>query len=66
MTCPCQKIHLNPADHLPPVRCPVVIQVDGDLLRAERTGFIEQRDRSMEYELQDGSRILGRYRWTFP
>jgi len=66
VSCQCQAVHLNPADHLPPVACPIVIEVDGKLLRAERTGFIEQRDRSMEYELGDGSKILGRHPWTFP
>lgn len=66
MSCQCQAVHLNPADHLPPVNCPIVIEVDGKLLRAERTGFIEQRDSSMEYELADGSKVLGRHPWTFP
>lgn len=66
MSCQCQAVHLNPADHLPPVACPIVIEVDGELLRAERTGFIEQRDSSMEYGLQSGEKILGRYKWTYP
>lgn len=59
-------VHLNPAGDLPPVHCPLIIEVDGELIRAERTGFVEQRDRQMEYELADGSRVLGRYRWTYP
>lgn len=59
-------VHLNPADHLAPVNCPLVIEVDGELVRAERTGFVEQRDRQMEYQLLSGERIVGRYRWTYP
>lgn len=66
MICSCQRIHLNAAEHLPPVNCPLLIDVNGELTRAERTGFVEQRDRQMEYQLVDGSRILGRYRWTYP
>lgn len=66
MTCSCQAVHLNPTDHLAPVGCPLLIEVGDELLRAERTGFVEQRDRQMEYQLVDGSRILGRYRWTYP
>ncbi len=59
-------VHLNPASELPPVNCPLIIEVEGELLRAERTGFVEQRDRQMEYQLQSGEKIVGRYRWTYP
>jgi hypothetical protein len=58
--------HLNAAEHLPPVRCPIVIEVDGKLLKAERTSFVEQRGRQMEYQLESGEKMIGRYRWTFP
>jgi len=44
----------------------LIIEVEGELLRAERTGFVEQRDRQMEYQLQSGEKIVGRYRWTYP
>ena len=56
--------HLN--DHLPPVRCPLLIKVDGKLIHAERTGFVASKGSDMEYELEDGSLIMGRYRWTYP
>lgn len=56
--------HLN--HHLPPVRCPLLIQVDGKLLHAERTGFVASKGSDMEYELADGRLIMGRYRWTYP
>lgn len=48
---------------------------DGRLLLAERTGYIEQRDRAMEYRLLDridgnliptGGTFVGRCRWTYP
>lgn len=59
-------IKLNPAEQLPPVRCPLLIEVDGELVRASRTGYIESKDRAMEYKTADGVVIHGRYRWTYP
>ncbi|MCY1285269.1 hypothetical protein D9M68_814680 [compost metagenome] len=59
-------LHLNDPSHLPPVGCPLLIEVDGELVRAQRTGFIEHKDRQMEYEKADGSTLVGRYRWTYP
>lgn len=57
---------LNPADQLAPVECPLLIEVDGKLVRAMRTSHIESRDREMEYQLAGGEIILGRFRWTYP
>lgn len=61
-----ERPHLNPADLLPPVTCPLLIEVDDRLLRAERTGIIPNKADGMEYRLDDGSLIYGRYRWTYP
>ena len=58
-------VHLNPADHLPPVGCAILIQVDGELVRAERTSFIQSRDRQMVYKTPNGE-IAGRFMWTYP
>lgn len=58
--------HLNSSSLLPPVECPLLIEVDGRLLRAERTGIIARKSDAMEYRLGDGSVIYGRYRWTYP
>lgn len=57
---------LNRADHLPPVRCPLVIGVGDMLLKVERTGFIADKNRAMEYVTEDGQKILGRFEWTYP
>lgn len=58
--------HLNSPDVLPPVSCPIIIQIPcGKLVRAERTRHIEQRNRDMEYRLEDGRVVVGRYRWTY-
>jgi hypothetical protein len=43
-----------------------MIEVDGKMVAAHRTSFIEQRDRSMEYQLAARSTINGRFRWTYP
>lgn len=57
---------LNPADRLPPVACPLMIEVDGNLVKAERTEFVQHRGQDMVYRLADGSTLLGRFRWTYP
>ena len=57
--------HLNSADALPPVNCPLLIEVDGELLRAERTSFIPKRGDAMVYQLAD-RQIEGRFKWTYP
>ncbi len=68
-------LHLNPSSHLPPVECPLLVEADDGLLLVERTGYIEQRDRAMEYRLLEridghlvptGKTFVGRCRWTYP
>ena len=62
-----QYDHLNHASALPPVACPLVIDVpQRGMLRAERTSFVTQKGNEMEYRLSDGSTIIGRFRWTYP
>lgn len=56
---------LNLPELLPPVECPLLILVDGELIRAERTSHIETRDRAMTYRTADGE-IVGRFQWTYP
>lgn len=60
-----EPAHLNGPDALPPVDCPLLILVDGRLIPAERTGFIERRDRAMTYRTAAGE-IVGRFYWTYP
>jgi len=60
------EVHLNRPEHLPPVGCPLLIGVGDMLLRVERTWFIEDRTRMMEYVTEDGRKITGRYYWTYP
>lgn len=60
------QITINSPDRLAPVNCSLLILVDGNLLRARRTSHIERKNREMEYILEDGSKIVGRYPWTYP
>lgn len=58
--------HLNRAERLPPVDCPLLIDVGGTLVRAERTCHVSDRNNNMTYRLSDGSTLTGRYCWTYP
>jgi len=58
--------HLNPPSDLPPVDCPILIQLDGDLVRATRPAFVARKGDDMQYQLEDGRIITGRFPWTYP
>lgn len=59
--------HLNAATVLPPVDCPLLIELaPGKLVRAERTGHVESRSHDMQYRVSDGNVISGKFRWTYP
>jgi len=57
---------LNSNGALPPVDCPLLIELPNVLLPATRSGFITKKSDEMEYRLPNGSLIHGRYRWTYP
>lgn len=58
--------HFNPPSTLPPVATPLLIRLPcGAVLQAERTCYLADRDGQMEYRLQDGRLITGRYDWTY-
>ncbi len=59
------ELHLNPASQLPPVDCPLLISVQGQLLRASRPTFAERKGDDLEYELTGGGMITGRFPWTY-
>lgn len=61
-----EGVHLNNGGLLAPVGCPILIEVDGVLIEAQRTRYISAKGDNMEYRLPDGSVIEGRYRWTYP
>lgn len=53
-------------EHLPPVGCPLVICVDGFVLRAERISHLQSRSGQMDYRLDTGCVITGRHPWSYP
>jgi len=60
-------MHLNSADDLPPVDCPLLIEVaPGEVKRAHRTAFIASTERTMTYQTTEGEQLSGRFRWTYP
>lgn len=62
-----QDTHLNVACVLPPVDCPLLIELaPGKLVKAERTGHVESRSHDMQYRVSDGNLITGKFRWTYP
>ncbi len=60
------SVWLNSSGVLPPVTCPLMIEVGDALVPATRTGFIANKSADMEYRLANGCLIHGRYRWTYP
>lgn len=58
--------HLNSPGMLPPVDCPLVILVDGELLRAIRPSFVQHKGAEITYQLTDGAEIVGRFPWSYP
>lgn len=62
-----QAIHLNTESTLPPVGCPLLIEIaPGRLVNAERTSYLTTKGSDMEYRVSDRNVILGRFRWTYP
>ena len=58
-------MHLNPASVLPPTRTPLLIEVDGELVKVERTTHVSDREHDREYVTKTGAHIAGKYRWTY-
>lgn len=59
-------LHLNNPGALPPVGCPLLIEVGNVIVPAERTGHVTDKDNQLEYVLADESKIIGRFKWTYP
>lgn len=51
---------------LPPVNCPLLIRVDGVVLRATRTSHIECPNGEMNFVTECGRQLVGRFDWTYP
>ncbi len=59
-------MHLNSKDVLPPTDTPLLILVDGDIVRAIRPSLAKRKEDCLEYLTESGETILGRYPWTYP
>jgi len=60
------EYHFNQPERLPPVGCWLLIQLpDGSTLKVRRTGYIASKDRLMSYQMEDGTIINARFRWTY-
>ncbi len=59
---------LNSPEHLPPVGCWLLINIPGykNLIKAQRTSYLQKKTHEMEYITEFGMKITGRYRWTYP
>lgn len=63
--CEASQVHLNPASLLPPVRTPLLIEMNADLIKVERTAYVSDRSHDLEYVTETGTHITGKYRWTY-
>ena len=59
--------HLNRPGILPPVDCPLLIEVPGlGLVRATRPAFVTDKGNDLTYRLEDDTELVGRFPWTYP
>lgn len=60
-------LELNPADVLPPVDCPLLIELEeGCLVLATRPTFVEHKGDELVFKTENGMTVIGRPRWTYP
>lgn len=57
--------HLNSKTHTPPVDVPLIIEVDGQLMRAERKHWARSHNDDLEFHTENGI-VRGRFSWTYP
>ena len=61
--------HMMPDTMLPPVDCPLVIDLDGVPTRASRPTFVTRQEKEDELLFvldETGETVEGRFRWTYP
>lgn len=56
----------NKPERLPPVACPLVINVNGAAIKAHRVSHLSDRSGQMDYRLASGDLITGRFEWSYP
>ena len=61
-----EELTLNSEEVLPPVDCPLLIQINDVLVKAIRPAFVERKGDELVYELPCKTRITGKFKWTYP
>jgi hypothetical protein len=60
----------NPPERLPPVGCPLVLDLgaeyDYDIAYGERISHLRNRDGEMDYLVSTGQVLTGRFAWSYP
>lgn len=59
-------MHWNNESLLPPVDCPLLVKIAGVAHKAVRTSYIDNKSAHMEYVLDSGVKVIGRFEWTYP
>lgn len=62
-----QPQHFNPPGRLPPVGCRLLIQhPEFGVIEVERPKFVTSLTDELVYDTTGGTRITGRFPWTYP
>lgn len=61
-----QSYEWNNPERLPPVDCPLVINVNGVTMSATRISHLSDRGGEMDYRLAAGEVIRDRFPWSYP
>lgn len=65
--CEWEEVKFNSPSQLPPVGCWLMLDTPNmGVIRAKRTGYIENKNREMEYMSESGIFFYGRFAWTYP
>lgn len=60
-------MHWNHESRLPPVDCPLLIQVGSEVVAVVRPTFVEVKTDQLVFVRKDnGKEIFGRFPWTYP
>lgn len=58
--------HFNSPERFPPVDCPLLILVRGQVVAVSRRSYLKNRNDQIEYFTSTGRCIVGRFAWTYP
>jgi len=61
-----EELKWMPASMLPPVQCPLLINVNGSIFEAHRETWVVGKDSVLTFVLKNGFKLEGRFPWTYP